>query len=205
MTAQPTDSQTSPRRPVRVLILSDSKNRTFDCSMFKEPIVAFRKDLFHLRDIAEHQASIKQSDVVLISAGVNDLKHGRVDPRSLHDLLRHFTKQFPKTQFIFDSVSPITLEADPFNDLNDSINYLNELLFQLSLRSPNLKLFDNLNFGLSHLARDGLHFNDTGKAVLSTCWMHAILVILGLRNGALPLRRPFLRMYHDYQKSNSFG
>ena len=189
------------KRPLRVLVLSDSKNRTFDCSLLKEPIVTFRRDLFHLKDLADHQTSIEQSDVVLISAGVNDLRYGRTEPRLLHDNLRQYTSQFPNTQFIFDSVSPVALNADPYNKLNDSIDRLNKLLVQLSFRSSNFKLFDNIYFGLSHLARDGLHFNDSGKTVLSMCWVHVILITLGFRTGSLPLRRPYKDLYHDYMNS----
>ena len=57
----------------RVLILSDSKNSTFDCTAFRDPI-AFRSNLFYLRDLADHSEAIKQSDIVLISAGINDIK-----------------------------------------------------------------------------------------------------------------------------------
>ena len=186
------------KRPLRVLVLSDSKNRTFDCSLLKEPIVTFRRDLFHLKDLAEHRTSIEQSDVVLVSAGVNDLRYRRSEPRLLHDDLRQFTSQFPSTQFIFDSVSPVALNADPHNTLNDSIDRLNKLLVQLSFRSSNFKLFDNIHFGLSHLARDGLHLNESGKTVLSMCWVHVILITLGFRTGSLPLRRPYRDLYHDY-------
>ena len=195
---QPKTSNLNPGRPLRVLILSDSKNRTFDCSLLKDPIVAFRQDLFHLRNLERHRRSIEQSDVVLISAGINDLKHGRVDPRQLHNHVKQFTSQFPNIQFVFDSVSPLTLNADRFNKLNDSIDYLNKLLVQLSFRSPNFKLFDNIYFGLSHLAKDGLHFNDSGKNVLSMCWVHVILITLGFRSGALPLRLPFQSLYQEY-------
>jgi alkylated DNA repair dioxygenase AlkB len=194
-----TRSAKSPNnRPKRVLILSDSKNRSFDCSLFREPVIAFRKDLFHLRNLEDHTEVIKQSDVVLISAGVNDLRRDRADPLSLHDYVKHFTPQFPQTQFIFDAVSPVSLKSDPYYSLNNSINRLNLLLFQLSLRSKNFKLFDNLSFGIAHLARDGLHFNDQGKEKLSMCWVHAVLVTLNYRTGPLPLRQPFINIYLDY-------
>ena len=56
----------SPRResmqakPIKVL--SDSKNRSIDCSLFKDLVIAFRKDLFHICNIKDHIP-----DVVLIS------------------------------------------------------------------------------------------------------------------------------------------
>ncbi|MCP4262052.1 MAG: alpha-ketoglutarate-dependent dioxygenase AlkB [Planctomycetes bacterium] len=191
-TFQPKSSQ-----PRRVLVLSDSKNMTFDCSLLKEPVIAFRENLFHLRDLYQHHESIAQADIVLISAGINDMRHRRVDPITLHNHLKHFTEQY-NTQFIFDAVSPLTMHADRFNKLNNDIDTLNELLLQLSLRSRNFKLFENTSFGLAHLARDGIHFNDSGKSVLSSCWVHAILVSLGFRTAGLPLRKSFIKIVHDF-------
>ena len=202
-TGAPTDRSTSDSRPSpprRVLILSDSKNSTFDCSLFREPVVAFRENMFYLRDLENHSRAIEQVDLVLISAGVNDLKHGRVDPITLHNHLVDVTSQY-KTEFLFDSISPLNMSADRFNTLNDSIDSLNELMLQYSLRSKNFKLFDNTNFGLSHLARDGLHLNNSGKDVLSACWVNCVLKQLGFRKGNLPLRYSFLKIVSTYHGS----
>lgn len=190
--AAPRDTSTRPnsKPPRKVLILSDSKNASFDVSLFKEPIVAFRENLFNLRDLDQHSNAIRNVDVVLISAGVNDLKHGRADPVTIHDHLANVTRRF-KTQFLFDAISNVTMNADRFNRLNDNINYLNELMLQYSLRSDNFKLFDNLVLGTPHLAKDGLHLNNSGKAVVSACWVNCVLKALGLRGGGLPLRYSF--------------
>jgi hypothetical protein len=143
---------------------------------------------------------------VLISAGVNDLRRSRAaTPLSLHDYVKDLTSQYPKTQFIFDAVSPVSLKSDPYHSLNDSINRLNLLLFQLSLRSRNFKLFDNLSFGLAHLARDGLHLNEQGKDAVSSCWVHAILVTLNFRAGPLPLRQPYIIMHLGYRRQIGAG
>ncbi len=76
-------------------------------------------------------------------------------------------------------------------------------MLQYSLRSGNFKLFDNVRFGLAHLAKDGIHFNDNGKAVLSACWVYCVLVRLGkIRDRTLPLRPNFVRMVENY---NSWG
>ncbi|KAL5268056.1 hypothetical protein ACHWQZ_G004937 [Mnemiopsis leidyi] len=51
------DTSETTEAPIRkVLILSDSKNMTFDCSSLSEPTVAFRKNLFYLRDLSAAQA-----------------------------------------------------------------------------------------------------------------------------------------------------
>ena len=105
------------------------------------------------------------------------------------------------TQLIFDAISPVSMTADRFNKLNDNIEDLNELMLQYSLRSDKFKLFDNIHFGLSHLAKDGLHLNSSGKTVLSAIWVNCILIRLGIRRGSLPLRHKFLRMYDAYNNN----
>ena len=188
------NSENTTSRPKRVLILSDSKNASFDCSIFHEPVIAFRRNLFFLRDLNEHARSIEQADVVLISAGINDLRKIKAaDPVTLHDHIKHFVSQH-KTQFIFDSITPLSMNADRFNNMNRRIDHLNELLLQLSLRSPNFKLFDNLKFGLPHLARDGIHLNMAGKSSMTDCWVHCVLLTVGLRRGTLPLRRRYANL-----------
>ena len=161
-------------------------------------MVAFRRDLFLLKDLNQHWDVIQKSDLVLISAGINDIVKNGADALTLHNHIKHFTSQFKKTQFIFDSVSPVNLNADRFNNLNGCINQLNELLFKLSLRTENFKLFDNLSFGLSHLSRDGLHFNPAGKTALSKCWVNSVLIRLGVKRGSLPIRRHFISLFHNF-------
>ena len=194
------NANTIQTRPKRVLILSDSKNATFDCSDLLEPTVAFREDLFLLRDLHLHEHSIRKMDVVLISAGVNDLKRNGADPITLHNHVKSFIDKFRdcRVQFLFDSISPLSMNADRFNDMNYAIDRTNELILQLSLRSRNLKLFDNIYFGLSHLARDGLHLNQSGKAMFSRCWIHCILLALGFRRGPLPLRVRYLNIVQRF-------
>ena len=82
---------TPPRK--KVLILSDSKNRDFDCSQFPDPVAVFRKDLFYLRDLRQHSDAIEQADLVLISAGVNDLRKNNVDAHTLHNHVKSFVSK----------------------------------------------------------------------------------------------------------------
>jgi alkylated DNA repair dioxygenase AlkB len=192
-------------RTKRVLILSDSKNTTFDCSVVRDPVVCFREDMFYLRDLLSdrHSTLIKKADVVLISAGINDLRKNKVSPRLLHDHMQYFVQQaerlYPNTRFLFDAITPLSVSADRFHVMNNIINELNQLLVGLSVRSKNFKLFDNLNFGVPHLARDGIHLNDAGKRVVSVNWVHCILLALQLRVGFLPLRRNFSSIIDGYR------
>ena len=197
-TRPPRKPASTASRPKKVLILSDSKNASFDCSLFREPVIAFRENLFFLRDLHEHSKSIEKADVVLISAGINDMmKVSAADPITLHNHLKHFVQKY-KTQFIFDCITNLSMSADPYNNMNRRINYLNELLLKLSLRTPNFKLFENICFGLPHLSRDGLHLNHAGKSAMTDCWVHCILITLGFRQGPLPLRRQYISIIEEF-------
>ncbi len=123
--------------------------------------------------------------------------------QTLHNHILNFTRQFPNTEFLFDSISPLAMRADPQNFTNSTINELNELLVHLSLRANNFKLFENISFGLPHLARDGVHFNQTGKVVLSCCWVNCILARLGVKRGSLPLSRRFRAIVSDFNQHHS--
>ena len=70
--------------------------------------------------------------------------------------------------------------------------------FKKSLRTFNFKLFDNVKFGMPHLARDGLHLNLAGQSLLSECWVHCILLALGLKRGYLPLRRQYRNLCCEF-------
>ena len=141
--------------------------------------------------------SIEQSDLVLISSGINDLRLGKANAIQIHDKLREFTRQF-KTQFLFEAICPMSMNADRFNYVNDERDRLNYLLFQLSLRQANFRLFDNPSFGMAHIARDGLHLNRAGKSVVSSNWVECILISLGLYRGGLPIRHQFRRMADEF-------
>ena len=146
----------------------------------------------------KHSEAIAQADVVLISAGVNDIRKDRANARYLHDFIKDFVASFVNTKFLFDSICPVSMNADRFNCMNDCIDKVNEYLLKLSLRVKNFKLFDNLCFGLPHLSRDVIHLNFVGKNVLSTCWVNVTLIKLGVRQGYLPLRYNFKKIADVY-------
>ena len=58
------NSPRAPQQAKRVLVLSNSKNSSFDCLKFKSPVVAFRENLFLLRDLEQHSEAVKCSDAV---------------------------------------------------------------------------------------------------------------------------------------------
>ena len=182
--------------PHRVLILSDSRNMEFDCSPLKEPAVAFKKNLFYLRDIGRHWQSIEQSEIVLISSGIDDVRLNKVSPMVIHDHLKSFTSQF-KAQFLFEAIAPISMNMDRSHRINYDLNRLNTLLLQLSIHQTNFKLFDNPYFKVAHLARDGFHLTKSGKSAVLYNWVQCILIRLCLREGHLPLRPDFQAMVEN--------
>ena len=91
--------------PKRILILSDSRNLGFDPSEFKDPSIAcFKEACYTLADIREHDAKIALADVILISAGVNDILRGdNVSDifLNLRILMEHYNRKFPEKNSYF--------------------------------------------------------------------------------------------------------
>ena len=198
--ASPAESPASAKTVRRVLILSDSKNRGFDTQTFKEPIVCHRKDMFYLKDLVNHIDEICKHDVILVSAGINDIMKERATPTVIRDHMRWFSellaRRAPDTYLLFDAISNVALSADRHGWLNQAINATNRMVFQYSARVKNLRVFDTLQFGRTHLALDGIHLTKAGKTVLGASWVHSTMIILGLRRGQLPLRQEYKNFLH---------
>ena len=111
----------------RVLILSDSRKASFDCSKFRESIRTLKNNMFSLRDPNSHREAIKQTDIDLISCGINDIRKNHVSARRIHDHVRDFIPPYPCTEFLFDSLSPIASRADPHRLRNDTMDDLMSL------------------------------------------------------------------------------
>ena len=164
--------------------------------------------MYKLQDLAQHRSIIDQADCVLISSGLNDIiKLGT----PVHVLANHM-EQFvtksaqvhPNTTILYESIGPLSLRADPTGHYNRQINDFNHKMFDLSLRSHNFKLFDTLNFGLSHLSRDGIHLTEQGKVVTSKSWVNAVLTRLGYWRGSLPIRPDFVNRFEEFRHRGNF-
>ena len=179
-----------------VLILCDSKNESFDCSKLRKPIIANKHTIFYLKDLNRYSQEVQKADIVLISAGIYDIKTNvRVFASMLHDRVRDFISKFPTTQFIFESVTTLKWDGSrEHSEINKTIDRFNKLMFQSSLDHENIEFFDNVRFNPSHLSADGLYLDYDGQAELSKCWIHCILIKLGIRPGGLPIRRYFRNM-----------
>ena len=173
-----------------VLILCDRRNDSFDCSQLRKPIIAYKCIIRFLEDLNRHSEKVHKADIVLISAGIYDIKTNGVSASMLHDHVRDFLSQFPTTQFIFESVTTLKWDGSrEHSETNKTIYRFNELMFQSSLDHDNIEFFDHVRFNPSHLSADGRDLSTAGQAELSKCWIHCILIKSGIRQGDLPIRR----------------
>ena len=191
--------------PKKILILSDSKNLGFDPSEFRSPSIAcFKEACYSLADIRDHEDKIALADVILISAGVNDILRGENAFDiflKLRLLMEHYNRTFPEKMFMFYAVSEVTGKYYMYNEV---INELNDFCFHMSLRLSTFKLFNNLFFNTyTHLASDGLHLSKFGKWSASVIWTQAVLCILGIRKAALPLRPRYLEFRDEFLARSS--
>ena len=196
-----TEPPKAPRPPKKVLILSDSLNAGFDPYSFKSSIVCFKEPLKQLRNIMKHEKSIAQADVVIISAGINDMTTLNIPGDSAaHTLATNINilqDRYPEVHILLNAVSPVRLK---FNSakyglserVNDEINIFNDRCFNLGTHSASIwkkfRLFDIVNFGLAHLSNDGRHLTRAGQALYSKAWVTVALIKLGFRQGDMPLR-----------------
>ena len=190
--SNPRDTLEAGNKLKRVLILSDSRNLSFDPNEFQnQDIVCFKETCYTVTDIINHEPQIAKSDVVILSCGVNDFIRHKSDPLRLSNYLRSklniFAEKYPNTFFLLYTVSPCT--GDRYFEINSRIAHFNDICFSLSLKLQNFRIFDNLFFNESqHLAHDGLHLTRYGKWSASTVWVQAACIVLGYRKTPLPLR-----------------
>ena len=193
--------------PKRVLVLSDSKNLGFDTSDFKSGSVAcFKEACYTLDSIPQHESKIALADVVLISTGVNDIIKERGDVLQLFDYLRSLMEsyyaKYPDKKFIFYAITEV---SSRFIDYNSTIDIFNDYCFEMSLRLPNFKVFNNLFFDTNrHLASDGLHYSKYGKWSASAIWTQAAECALGIRDARLPLRPRYLERLDEFLGRSSY-
>lgn len=192
----------------KILVLTDSRNESFDSNEFKNSLVCFTEPMYYLKDLVDHKQQIGEARCVLISSGLNDIIKHNATPDILAEHMTHFVsrakKLHPNTTILYESVGPLALRADPTGYYNRVINDHNRRMFQLSLKSDNFKLFDTLELGLAHLSRDGIHLTDSGKLVVSKSWVNAVLIQLGYRRGPLCIRKEF-RDRFDYERTRGWG
>ena len=186
----------------RVLILSDSRNLDFDINLFKQPIECKIYPMYHLKNILQVEPLILESDIVLISSGVNDITQWKWDGASVANFLIDFLttaqQKFPNTQFLINSIAPTKLVAKVNDAYLRNIHDINSMLFKFCITASNATLFDNEELKWDHISNDGIHFTLEGKTSLSKCWVEVVLRCFGFRRGPVPLRPSFKIIANRY-------
>ena len=187
---------------MRVLILTDSRNLNFDVKYLKSPIKCTTYPMYHLNHITQVEPLIAESDLVLISSGVNDITQWRADGAEVADFMISFLttarQKFPNTQFLFNSIAPTNLVANINDAYLRHIHTINRDIFNHCITSPNATFFDNENLDWDHISNDGIHLTPAGKKSLSKCWVNVILRCFGFRRGPVPLRPSFRNIAYRY-------
>ena len=109
----------------------------------------------------------------------------------LIDFLEGAKKKFPCTSFLVNSVAPTNFHGPVNDSLLTQFDIINQKLFEYSLNRQHVRIFDNWEFNWNHICNDGIHLTYSGRMSLSRCWIHVILVTVGIKNGLIPLRPSF--------------
>ena len=193
---RPINPEISAPSPKRVLVLGDSLNKDFDPYMFRYPIVCYKEPLKQLRNLLDHEQSIAKSDLVIISAGVNDLTTLHIPASTaaatLARNMEYLQEKYPNVEFLLNSVSPVGIRYQSSSHVNNQIDMFNNLCFDYAMYCADLykhfRIFDILEFGLAHISGDSKHLTPAGQHLYSKVWVSVALLKLGFRRGKLPLR-----------------
>ena len=192
--------------PCRVLILSDSRNLSVDkellISKFGNATIVV-KPMYHIRHITNHEKDIANSDIVLVSSGVNDIVKWYANGDEVADFfieeINKFQVKFPKIRFLFGSINPTNVDCPMNEAFNRHIEMINIRMFKYSLTKRNMRLFDNTNFEWRHLTPDGIHLTHTGRKSLSMAWITAVRNAIGVDGDRmLPIRPQYRDLYNSF-------
>lgn len=212
-TVPPIREDAPPSRPVtpnkRVLLLTDSVNSGFDTAVFQGSDLTCIKDrrFFQLLDLDMYVDQFKDTDYVIISAGINDLsRYGQPAAsicRFLSNRIRRWVSMFPNTTFIFNSIL-----FTRFDWLNRRVRIVNEALFDLSLELVETGKFYFLDTAhavfesISDYGRvlspsgDGIHLSAEAARITQDCISGVVMTLdspaySGAVSVAWPLRPEF--------------
>ena len=229
-TPAPPIEQPSEARPVcagdkhRVLLLTDSIAKSTPEHLF-DRIPGHRcikKVNYYLTDVLNFEPEFRYTDVVIVSCGINDLstRQGARPPLRAHTLADLFTRKLsdccdrnPDTQFIFNS-----LLHTKHDWLNAEVCRFNNIMFQLSLATPNLRFLDTHQaLMVSDMCRTrtvlersdprGTHLTLEAKKLVTRQLVNAVELTVGRRTGTItgstvrgwswPLRREFVSIFRQ--------
>eukprot|EP00116_Pleurobrachia_bachei_P003108 sb/3463370/ len=141
---EPTEVPVTP--PKRVLILTDSIYNGLGAQLKwgKGVQVVYRR-LYQLTHLEQYEHLFRDTDIVFISSGINDLSRYGERGYSLFNhirpILSRLSSTYSDTLFVFNSVLD-TAENRVGPWLNREINSTNNLIFDFSRSLPNLRFLD---------------------------------------------------------------
>ena len=207
---RPDCSKVPNARKVRILFLTDSIQAKFPCHLFKNNFVCIKKLLYKISDIEQYENEFQYSDYVIISSGINDLSR-YVTPDALVNFLspkiRQLSRDYPNTSFIFSSL----LESK-YNWLNQASQYVNKVVFNLSLNLKNMWFFDFWNLIDPYRSLDrrgnGVHITYNAQNLYTSTLIKCInLLHVGdpCTRREWPLRSYFKSVAASYRRSVGYA
>ena len=192
----------------KILILSDSRNLTFDTESLRSNrdcnIICKTKSMYHMKHIIRHEEDIINSDIVIISCGVNDIIKWNSFGKEVAEFLIQFVEKVktrnPQVRFLFSSIMPTSIDSHLNNAYLRHIDMINASIFEYTINSSNIKVFDNLQYQWNHLAQDGIHLTPRGRASLSDSWILAVTSTVDVGSqfyGSLPIRPRFTKIMNE--------
>ena len=160
----------------RVLFLTDSLHMSFPTHLLNtSEMTCVKKIEFQLSNIGNYENEFRQFDYVVISTGINDITRynhtGHDLAAVMYNKLKLICVNSPNTVFIFNS---LLLTQTGYHNINNSVNFFNRAMFDLSLDIYDLGNFlfldsHSLLFGVKTIKEwgNGIHITPTAAKIIS--------------------------------------
>ena len=208
------DSQTIPpdaKPPPRLLFLTDSIHKNFSVESFGSNVQCVKRVSWELHTIDKYEHLFRDSDMVFISCGVNDLSR-YADIYNAANLIQFLRSRlllwkslYPHTTFVLN-----TILLTRFDWLNSEIRVFNNMLMKLSLDFHNVFIFDSWdiaremwqnNFYILNTKGNGVHIHHKVSTVMHKCMVNNLgNFICGMKQSHFwPLRDEFRAIVNEWR------
>ena len=212
--SNPRPTAEDPEPPSRLLFLTDSIHKNFAVESFGNNIQCVKRVSWELHTIDKYEHLFRDSDMVFISCGVNDLsRHAdKYNAANLIQFLRSrlllWKDRYPNTKFVLNTVL-----LTRFDWLNCEINVFNRLLLKLSLDFCNVFIFDSWdiaremwqnNFYILNNKGNGVHIHHKVSTVMHKCIVNNLSnLICGRKQTHFwPLRDEFRDIVNEWRHAH---
>ena len=173
----------------RILLLTDSMLQSCPTSIFSSipNHKCIKKTNYQLCDIFKYDQEFHCTDIVIISAGLNDLSRYQHTAASLADTvcskLKRCCRQYPRTKFVYNSIL-----LTKFGWLNTEITEFNKIMYDLCRSIPNLTFFTSHQLLRESRLRNvldprgnGVHVTMDAKKVVTQNLVDCLKRLVGFR------------------------